>query len=113
MKTKTLAFLYEILTNPKISNTEAYIRTHRTTNRRSASVSASKLLAKPSVRAYLKENASYAEKKIVKLMNEANKEEVQLRAAQDILDRTCGTPTKQVAKSISGVRLFIDLSSSL
>jgi len=113
IKTKTKAFLDEMLSNPKISNTEAYIRTHQTTNRRSASVSAAKLLAKPSVQTYLQENAIYAKRKIFQLMNEANKEEVQLRAAQDILDRAYGASTKQSTKNTSGVKLVIDLASRI
>jgi hypothetical protein len=113
MKTKTKAFLNELLSNPKISNTEAYIRTHQTTNRRSASVSAAKLLAKPSILIYLEEHAGYAERRITELMYTAGKEEVQLRAAQDILDRSYGKPVMRKSEFATGVTLNIDLSTSL
>ena len=113
MKPKTKAFADELLANPKISNTEAYMRTHPTTNRRSASVSASKLLATPSVSIYLARHVDAARERIVQLVDSAGKEEVQLRAAQDILDRTHGKAAQRIEQSVSGITLNIDLTSSL
>lgn len=113
MKPKTKAFADTLLANPKISNTEAYMRTHKTTNRRSASVSASKLLATPSVSIYLAKHVDAARMRRVQLVDNASKEEVQLRAAQDILDRVHGKATQKAEMSVSGVTLNIDLSSSL
>ena len=113
MKPKTKAFADTLLANPKLSYTEAYILTHETTNRKSASVSASKLLASPSVSIYLTEHVNMARQKIVDLANNAGKEEVQLRAAQDILDRVHGKPTQHIDSVVSGVTLNIDLTSSL
>ena len=113
MKTKTKAFADELLSNSKLSQTEAYIRTHGTTNRRSASVSAARLLAKPSVGIYLEEHVNAARKRIVDLVNGASKEEVQIRAAQDILDRYYGKATQRVEQTSQGVTINIDLTSSL
>lgn len=113
MKPKTKAFADTLLANPKLSNTEAYMRTHKTTNRRSASVSASKLLATPSVSIYLAKHVDAARMRIVQLVDNAGKEEVQLRAAQDILDRTHGKAIQRADLAVSGVSLNIDLTSSL
>ena len=113
MKPKTKLFADELLSNPKLSNTEAYIRTHGTTNRRSASVSASRLLATPSVGIYLEEHVNLARKRIVELVNGASKEEVQIRAAQDILDRHYGKATQRLEQVTTGVTLNIDLTSAL
>ena len=113
MKTKTKAFADELLTNPKLSNTEAYMRTHATTNRRSASVSASRLLATPSVSIYLEEHVTRARQRIVDLVDNAGKEDVRLRAAQDILDRSYGKATQKVESHAVGVTLRIDLTSAL
>lgn len=113
MKTKTKAFADELLSNPKLSQTEAYIRTHSTTNRKSASVSASRLLAKPSVGIYLEEHVNTARKRIVELVSGASKEEVQIRAAQDILDRHYGKATQRVEQTSTGITLNIDLTSAL
>lgn len=113
MKPKTKAFADELLAHPKLSNTEAYMRTHQTTNRRSASVSASRLLATPSVSIYLANHVDAATKRIVDLVDNAGREEVQLRAAQDILDRVHGKARQKAEMSVSGVQLNIDLTSSL
>lgn len=113
MKTKTKAFADELLANPKISQTEAYIKTHQTTNRKSASVSASKLLAKPNVLIYLEEHTNMARNRIVSLVDDASKEEIQLRASQDILDRTYGKPTQRAEVVATGITLNIDLTSAL
>lgn len=113
MKSKTKAFADELLANPKLSNTEAYLRTHQTTNRKSASVSAAKLLAKPSVAIYLDQHVSRARQRIVSLVDNAGKEDVQLRAAQDILDRNFGKATQRAEVHATGVTLHIDLTSAL
>ena len=113
MKTKTKAFADELLAHPKLSNTEAYLRTHQTTNRRSASVSASRLLATPSVSIYLDKHVNSARKRIVQLLDGAGKEEVQLRAAQDILDRSFGKATQRTEGLTTGISINIDLTSAL
>jgi len=113
MKLKTKAFADELLAHPKLSNTEAYLRTHQTTNRKSASVSASKLLAKPSVSIYLEKHISNARKRVVDLIDNAGKEEIQLRAAQDILDRSYGKATQRTEGVATGITLNIDLTGSL
>jgi len=113
MKTKTKAFVDELLADPKLSQTEAYIRTHSTTSRKSAGVSASKLLATPSVLIYMQEHTDRARQRIVSLVDSAKKEEIQLRASQDILDRTFGKPTQHAEVVARGITLNIDLSSAL
>jgi hypothetical protein len=113
MKDKTKAFVNELLTDPKLSQTEAYIRTHNTTNRKSAGVSASKLLATPSVSIYMAQHVESARDKIADLAINAIKEEIQLRASQDILDRSYGKPTQRAEVVASGITLNIDLSSAL
>lgn len=113
MKQKTKAFADELLANPKLSQTEAYIRTHSTTNRKSASVSASKLLAKPSVSIYMEEHVSRARQRIVSLVDSATKEDIQLRASQDILDRMHGKATQRVEAQAVGLTLNLDLTSAI
>lgn len=113
MKPKTKAFADTLIANPKLSNTEAYMLTHTTKNRRSASVSASRLLATPSVSIYLAEHVSRARQRIIDLVDNAGKEEIQLRAAQDILDRSYGKPTQRTELAATGVSLNIDLTSAL
>lgn len=46
-------------------------------------------------------------------MDNAGKEEIQLRAAQDILDRSFGKATQRAEVVASGITLNIDLTSAL
>jgi hypothetical protein len=112
MKTKTKEFVDELLLNPKLSHTEAYLRTHQTTNRKSASVGAARLLSKPSVAIYLEKHVSKARQRIVDLVDNAGKEDVQLRAAQDILDRVYGKATQRAEVQSFGISFNIDLSGN-
>lgn len=110
MKPNTKAFVDTLLSNPKMSQTEAYIRTHKTTSRKSASVSASQLLAKPSVAIYLAEHVDKARNKVVDLVDNATKDDVKLRAAQDILDRSYGKAVQKEENISKGISFTIDLS---
>jgi len=89
LKQKSKDTLDLIAGNPKISATEAYIRTHSTNNRKSANASVHKLLAKPSSQIYLKKHIDKAREKIVELVD-TEKLDIALKASQDILDRTQG-----------------------
>ena len=113
MKPKTKAFLDEIAKNPRQSNVDAYINTHKTNNRKSAGASASKLLAKPSSVIYLEQHIDKARNRIIDLVDSASKEEIQLRASQDILDRSYGKATQINEITKRGITLNIDLTSSL
>ena len=112
MKPKTKAFVNELLANPKLSSTEAYIRTHGTTNRNTARANASKLLAKDNVAIYKAEHVDKATKRIVSLVDGASKEDIQLRASQDILDRNYGKARQQVELSSKAVYINIDLTGN-
>lgn len=97
IKPKTKAMADLILSDPKISQQEAYLRTHETEHKPTARVQASILLNKPEVLAYMEQKAPMAEKAIVQVLNNAkkNKDSVQWQrlahdSAQTILDRTYG-----------------------
>lgn len=91
MKPKTQRFADRLLKDPKISATQAYLDTHETTNKATARSNASILLSKPSVQIYLKSHVTQATHKVVELIH-SEKDDIALRAAQDILDRTHGKP---------------------
>jgi len=112
MKPKTKAFVNELLANPKLSSTEAYLRTHATTNRNTAKANASKLLTNNNVSIYMAEHVSKAQKRIVSLVDNASKEDVQLRASQDILDRNYGKARQQIELSSKTVHINIDLTNN-
>jgi len=113
IKPKTKATVDEILSNPSISNTEAYMKHHGTTNRDSARASVSKMLAKPSVQVYKDSAIRKAKSRIVSLVDSDN-ENIALKASQDIIDRTEGkaghkdeqvSRTVHVSLDLTGVKL--------
>lgn len=116
MHPKTKAFADMMIANPKLSQTQAYLNTHTTNRRLSASVESTKLLKKPNVRLYMQKHSKIAKETVIDVMENSrkNKDEPQhatiaLRAAQDILDRTYG---KAVSKS-ENVNLNINVEEAL
>lgn len=99
IKPKTKAMADTLMNDAKISQTDAYLLTHETTNRATARVNASMLMHSPGVLEYMEQKAPMAEKAIVQVLNNAkkNKDSVQWQrlahdSAQTILDRTHGKP---------------------
>lgn len=111
MKPKTKKFLNQLIYNPKISATQAYLDTHNTTNRASARASASKLLATPNVQLYMQEHVFKARDRIIELID-SSKEEVALRASESVLDRQLGKPIQSINTSNKSVYINIDLTTS-
>lgn len=112
LKPKTKAFADKLLSDPKLSQTKAYMDTHSTTNPRSAAATAAQLLAKPSVQIYMAEHVDKAKQKIVELID-SDKEQIALQASESVLDRELGKATQRVEQTSSGVTLVIDLTNSL
>lgn len=110
---KQANFVKELLSDKKVSATEAARRSYNVTSDNSASLIASENLRKPQILAHLSANSERAEAKIVELMSSAKKEEVQLQSAKDILDRVHGKATQRTEVTTTGVTLTIDLTSSL
>lgn len=104
------AFLDELIDNPTTSQTDAYIKTHKTNNRKTASVEATKTLKKPSSIIYLQNHVENATQTIIDLSQNAENEAIKLKASQDILDRTHGKATlKQITESTN---LNIDVQAN-
>lgn len=112
MKPKSKATVDLILKNPKISNTEAYLRTHKTTDRNSARASVSKLLAKPNVQIYMDNHVKKAKERIVELVG-SKKEEIALKASDSILDRALGKPVTTAHNTSVSINLEQALSDLL
>lgn len=109
LKPKTKATVDEILANPSISHTEAYIRNHGTTNRNSARASVAKMLAKPSVQIYKDSAVRKAKERIVSLVESSN-ESIALKSSQDILDRTEGKAIQRNETTSKVVEVKLDLT---
>jgi len=91
---KVKAFADELINNPKISQTEAYIRTHKTNNRTTARINASKTLTNTNVQIYLNKHIDKARNKIVQLID-SERENISLQASEMVLDRALGKPVQQ------------------
>ena len=109
LKPKSKAVIDEILNNKDISNTEAYIRHHKTENRASARASVAKLLAKPNAQIYKDSAVRKAKTRIVSLV-ESNNQSIALKASQDILDRTEGKATQKTESVNKTVEVKLDLT---
>lgn len=113
IKPKTKLMVDMLQADPKLSQTEAYIRTHKTENRLNAGIAASKLLKKPNVQIYSNAVVKKAKTRIGSLVDSSN-ESIALKASQDIIDRTEGkaiqrnettSKTVTVALDLTGVRI--------
>lgn len=109
IKPRTKAFVDKLLDNPKISQTEAWIQTHETTNRNSARATAATVLAKPSVQIYKDSAVKKAKTRIVSLVDSGN-ESIALKASQDIVDRTEGKAVQRSENINRTVEVKLDLS---
>lgn len=108
---KQANFVKELLSDKKISATEAARRSYNVTSDNSASLIASENLRKPQILAHLQANSERAEAKIVELL-ESKKPEIQLASAKDILDRVHGKATQKVEQTSVGISLNIDLTGN-
>lgn len=111
-------FAHELIRNPDISPTEAYVRTHKTNNRASAAVSATQTLKKPNMQAYLEKYDELAQITVIDVMQSSRglKEEpaharVALDSAKDILDRLHGKATQRIDTHSTVVTIALDLTN--
>ena len=109
IKPKTKAMVDLLHSNPKLSQTEAYIRTHETENRTVARNEASKLLAKPSVQVYKASVVKKAKERIATLVSSEN-EQIALKASQDVIDRTEGKAGHNAEDKSRTVHVTLDLT---
>lgn len=91
---KQRKFIDEVVKTGNAS--EAASKVYKCKNRVVAWSIGTENLQKPLIKAGIEDRLNKAKDKIYKLMNEAEKEETQLRAAQDIVDRVEGKPTQRV-----------------
>ncbi len=108
LKPKTVEMLDLMIANPKLSQTEAYIRTHQTNNRKVAANNASLLMAKDGVQIYKNSIVKKAKRKIGLLIDSEN-ESIALKASQDVIDRTEGKAIQKNETTQKVVTVKLDL----
>lgn len=109
LKPKTVKMVDKLLADDKLSQTQAYIDTHNTTNRKTAAIAASKLLQKPNVQIYKDSAIKKAKSRIVSLVD-SDSENIALKASQDILDRTEGKAKQKEGDNSTVVRVELDIT---
>jgi hypothetical protein len=117
-KTKQTIALLD--SNPDMNQTEAWIRTHKTTNRASAAASASKVLNKPSVLIYRKSIESEAKRTALEVMQYSRKKMSQPQyaklaadQAERILDRNLGKATVRQETQSTSVNVNVEAKAEL
>jgi len=112
LKDKSKEVLDIIAAEPKTNNTDAYLRVHGTENRLTAASNVHKLLKKETAQIYLDKHIDKARTTVVSLLD-SDKDDIRLRSATDILDRTQGKAIQRQQVTTTGVTLSIDLTTSL
>lgn len=109
IRPKTKALYDEVINNPKITQREAYLKTHVTDNIKTADVQASKLLNSPKYEIYKASAVGKAKRRIVSLVD-SESESIALKASQDILDRTEGKAAQKTEHLSRTVEVKLDLT---
>lgn len=112
LKANSKRVLDVIASQKKKNATQAYKVVHPDASDVTARTNAYKLLQKPASQIYLQEHISKAKETIVELMS-SDKDDIRLRSAVDILDRTHGRATQRTEVQTTGITLNIDLTSTL
>jgi len=111
LKRNSKATLDIYLQQRKKNMTEAYLQTHPNASRETAQVRGSELLNSPAGIIYTEQQENKAKLTITALMD-SEKDDIKLRAAQDILDRNTGKARQLDTPSSTGLTLMLDLSGS-
>ena len=110
LKANSKAILDIIAAQPGVNQTQAYKQIHPNASDVTARNNASQLLKKPEAQIYLQKHIDKAKSTVVSLLD-SEKEEIKLRAATDILDRTHGKAVQQVQTTSKVLSINIDLST--
>lgn len=113
MRPKTKQFLDIVASDNKIDQTDAYLATHKTTNRNTARSEASKTIAKPSSQIYLKKHVSMAKRVMVEIALSGERDGDRIKAATDILDRNTGKAIQKVESTNTNLNINIEASKEL
>jgi hypothetical protein len=109
IRPKTKAMIDLMQDNPKLSQTEAYIQTHETTNRKTAGAAAGRILKSTGAIGYSQAALGKAKRRIIQLADSGN-ESIALKASQDIIDRNEGKAIQKNETTSRTVEVKLDLT---
>jgi phage terminase small subunit len=114
---KQKAFADTLLDNPKMSATQAALKTYGKPDKpatyNTARDIASENLSKPHIQLYLQNHDYESQSTIVEMMKQREDKRLAFDAAKDIQDRVHGRATQRVEQHTEGITLHIDLTQSL
>ncbi len=101
---KQKAWADTYIANPKAPLTDIARQTYNVTEASTASEISRQNLKKPEIQIYLESHIDKAKSRIIQLID-SDREDIALRASQDVIDRTHGKPTQiQQSQSISFIQ---------
>ena len=112
LKENSKKILDIIATQTSQNASEAYRQIHPNANINTVKSNVHRLMNKTEAKVYLQKHTDNARNTIVELLS-SNKEDIRLRSATDILDRSYGKAKQITEVTTSSITLKIDLSSSL
>ena len=107
---KQASFVKELLSDSKISATQAVKKTYNVTSDGSARQLASENLTKPSILMHLQNHSTEAEIRVLEMMKQDDDKRLAFDASKDILDRVHGKATQRVETQSTSVNISIDLT---
>lgn len=111
LKANSKRILDIIASQPGINQTEAYKQVHPTASDNTARNNASQLMKKPEAQVYLQKHIEKAKNTIVELLD-SEKDEIRLKSADSILDRSLGKATQRVQVQSEQVSININMTAS-
>jgi hypothetical protein len=111
LKKNSKAILDVYASQKQKNATKAYKEIHTTASDVTARTNAYKLLNKPDSQIYLQQHIDKASSTIVSLLD-SEKDDIKLRAATDVLDRSHGKATQTIQQQTSALNITIDLTDA-
>lgn len=111
LKPNSKKILDIIASQPGINQTDAYRQVHPTAGDNSARSNAYKLMKKPDAQIYLQKHIDKAKQTVVALLD-SDKDDIKLKSADSILDRSLGKATQRVEMQSEQVSININLTDS-
>ncbi len=109
LKPKTKAMIDDMLDDPRLTQREAYLRHHKTTNIKTVDRALNRTMNKPSVIGYKDSAVRKAKRRIIELVESKN-ESIALKASADIIDRNEGKAVQKNESISRTVDVKIDLT---
>jgi hypothetical protein len=113
LKANSKKVLDIVASQTKRNATQAYKDVHPNVGDKTAQIQAHLLMKKPEAQIYLASHIDKARETIVDLMTSSQKDDIKLRAATDVLDRSHGKAKQQIDVETRTVSLSIDLTGAL